>query len=141
MPLSASLSWEEEQRRERLAAEADLYSIIFTVEALERAYVRDTISPKAYTNACRKLIGQLKTLEHIIGGLSVRDFIVRHELSCPAAQHRSSSVVMTRVTLRCQYIIRFEESHTHTHTHTHTHKRMADTSIRDIPMDRSRTLR
>ncbi|KAJ1632327.1 vacuolar protein sorting-associated [Pavlovales sp. CCMP2436] len=24
----------------------------------------------------------------MIGGLSVRDFIVRHELSCPAAQHR-----------------------------------------------------
>jgi ESCRT-I complex subunit VPS28 len=82
------LSWEEQQRRERLEPEADLYSIIYTVEALEKAYVRDSISADDYTDLCRKLIGQFKTLEHMIGGISVVEFMDRHQLACPAARHR-----------------------------------------------------
>jgi ESCRT-I complex subunit VPS28 len=86
--MPSQLSWEEQQRREPLESHADLYSIIYTVEALEKAYVRDTISADDYTHACSKLIGQFKTLEHMMDGLNVREFMIRHELSCPAARHR-----------------------------------------------------
>ncbi|KAG8464853.1 hypothetical protein KFE25_010221 [Diacronema lutheri] len=81
----SEMSWEE---RERLEAQADLFSIVYTVEALEKAWVRDTITADQYTDMCRRLIGQFKTVEHMIDGLSVPDFIARYELSCPAAQHR-----------------------------------------------------
>lgn len=82
------LSWEEQQRRVRLESHADLYSIIYTVEALEKAYVRDSVGADEYTDLCRKLIGQFKTLEHMIGGISVVEFMDQHQLVCPAARHR-----------------------------------------------------
>ncbi|KAJ1631768.1 VPS28 protein-domain-containing protein [Pavlovales sp. CCMP2436] len=36
----------------------------------------------------------------MIGGLSVRDFIVRHELSCPAAQHRLLEIGVPATTVQ-----------------------------------------
>ena len=41
---------------------ADLYAIIKTTEKLERAYVRDAVSPELYEQACEKLIQQFKVL-------------------------------------------------------------------------------
>lgn len=86
--MRGELSWEEQQRRERLESQADLFSIISTVEALEKAYVRDSIDASQYSDECRKLIGQFKTLEHMIDGLSVPEFMQRYEMTCPAARHR-----------------------------------------------------
>lgn len=86
--MPAELSYEEQQRRERLASHADLFSIIHTVEALEKAYVRDSIPADDYTDACRKLIGQFKTVEHMLDGLTTHEFIARYQISCPAAKHR-----------------------------------------------------
>lgn len=40
----------------------DLYAIIKTTEKLERAYVRDAISPELYEQACERLIAQFKVL-------------------------------------------------------------------------------
>ena len=82
------LSWEEQQRRVRLESHADLYSIIYTVEALEKAYVRDSVSADEYTDLCRRLIGQFKTLEPMLGGISIAQFMEQHQLACPAARHR-----------------------------------------------------
>lgn len=39
-----------------------MYAIIKTTEKLERAYVRDAISPEAYEKACERLIAQFKVL-------------------------------------------------------------------------------
>lgn len=44
------------------APHADLYAIIKTTEKLERAYVRDAISPQEYEQACDRLIAQFKVL-------------------------------------------------------------------------------
>lgn len=87
MPRGGELSWDEQQRRERLEPQADMFSIIYTVEALEKAYVRDAISADDYTDACRKLIGQFKIVEHTLD-ISVRELISRYEIACPAATHR-----------------------------------------------------
>lgn len=46
---------------------SELYSIIKTVEHLERAYIRDAVTPEAYAQACRKLIGQFRTLRDALG--------------------------------------------------------------------------
>ncbi len=40
----------------------DMYAIIKATEKLERAYVRDAISPDAYEQACGRLIAQFKVL-------------------------------------------------------------------------------
>lgn len=82
------LSWDEQQRRERLGPHANLYSIIYTVEALEKAYVQDNVGADEYTDLCRKLIGQFKTLEPMLGGISIAQFMDQHQLACPAARHR-----------------------------------------------------
>ncbi len=41
---------------------AELFSIIKATEKLERAYVRDAISPQQYEQACERLIAQFKVL-------------------------------------------------------------------------------
>lgn len=45
-----------------IGAPTDLYAIIKATEKLERAYVRDAISPEVYEQACERLIAQFKVL-------------------------------------------------------------------------------
>mmetsp|Transcript_17960 Transcript_17960/g.60155 ORF Transcript_17960/g.60155 Transcript_17960/m.60155 type:complete len:200 (-) Transcript_17960:275-874(-) len=73
---------------ESMDNDAELFSIVLTVEALEKAYVRDAVDAEAYTSACRRLIEQFKTLEHMLPECNVRIFCERYELRCPAAYHR-----------------------------------------------------
>lgn len=39
---------------------ADLYAVINTLQQLEKAYIRDCVTPKEYTGACSKLLVQYK---------------------------------------------------------------------------------
>jgi len=39
---------------------ADLYAVINTLQQLEKAYIRDCVTPKEYTAACSKLLVQYK---------------------------------------------------------------------------------
>lgn len=39
---------------------ADLYAVINTLQNLEKAYIRDCVTPKEYTAACSKLLVQYK---------------------------------------------------------------------------------
>lgn len=39
---------------------ADLYAVINTMQNLEKAYIRDCVTPKEYTAACSKLLVQYK---------------------------------------------------------------------------------
>lgn len=39
---------------------ADLYAVINTLQQLEKAYIRDCVTPKEYTGACSKLLVQFK---------------------------------------------------------------------------------
>lgn len=82
--------FENNKERERFETLADLYSIIKTVEHLERAYVRDSVEAEPYSKACTKLIAQFKTLNNIVGEYvpSVEDFMKTYQLRCPAAENR-----------------------------------------------------
>lgn len=39
---------------------ADLYAVINTLQNLEKAYIRDCVTPEEYTAACSKLLVQFK---------------------------------------------------------------------------------
>ena len=39
---------------------ADLFAVITTLQNLEKAYIRDCVTPKEYTAACSKLLVQYK---------------------------------------------------------------------------------
>jgi len=67
----------------------DLYSIIVAIEHLEKAYVRDAVSGDAYTDACKKLIAQFKTLKEALGEQAdVAAFSGKWSLTCAAALNR-----------------------------------------------------
>ena len=55
--------YENARDRRRLEDLADLFGILRTVQHLERAYVRDAVSPDEYTEACLRFISQFKTTE------------------------------------------------------------------------------
>lgn len=44
----------------------DLYAIIKTTEKLERAFVRDAITPDEYERACQRLLQQFKMIRNSI---------------------------------------------------------------------------
>jgi len=67
---------------------ADLYSIIIATEHLEKAYVRDAVAQDAYTDACKKLIAQFKTLKEALGEADVYNFNAKWSLNCNAAANR-----------------------------------------------------
>ncbi|CAH2010426.1 unnamed protein product [Acanthoscelides obtectus] len=48
------------REREKYDNMADLYAVINTLQQLEKAYIRDCVTPKEYTGACSKLLVQFK---------------------------------------------------------------------------------
>ncbi|XP_010268824.1 PREDICTED: vacuolar protein sorting-associated protein 28 homolog 2-like [Nelumbo nucifera] len=69
---------------------ADLYAIIKATERLEKAYLRDIISPAAYESECSKLISHFKTMVPFLDDTvpSVEQFMGTYKLKCPAALNR-----------------------------------------------------
>ncbi|KAK4049512.1 Vacuolar protein-sorting-associated protein 28 [Microbotryomycetes sp. JL201] len=70
----ASINLDEEVRlftsnadRERLDELATLYGIIVSLDYLEKAYVRDSITQSQYTPACTRLLAQFKTIMKLVG--------------------------------------------------------------------------
>ncbi|KAI9307944.1 vacuolar protein sorting-associated [Cunninghamella echinulata] len=69
---------------------ADLYSIIVLMEHLEKAFIRDSITPNEYTPQCANLITKYKTTMNFLAD-SVKDletFMNDYKLVCPAAVNR-----------------------------------------------------
>ncbi|KAJ3104215.1 hypothetical protein HDU97_009470 [Phlyctochytrium planicorne] len=60
------------------------------MEALEKAYIRDAITPQEYTPACTKLIAQFKTAKDLYGGTTtnLEMFLKDYNVNCPAAAKR-----------------------------------------------------
>ncbi|KAL3219611.1 hypothetical protein MRX96_030362 [Rhipicephalus microplus] len=48
------------REREKYDNMADLYAVINTLQCLEKAYIKDCVTPKEYTAACSKLLVQYK---------------------------------------------------------------------------------
>eukprot|EP00475_Leptophrys_vorax_P031280 TRINITY_DN47329_c0_g1_i1.p1 TRINITY_DN47329_c0_g1~~TRINITY_DN47329_c0_g1_i1.p1 ORF type:complete len:229 (+),score=24.38 TRINITY_DN47329_c0_g1_i1:228-914(+) len=82
--------WSTNAEREQYESLADLFAIIVTTEKLEKAYMRDLISPQEYEPACAKLINQFKTLRKSLQHLvpDVDKFMSTYQLDCPSARNR-----------------------------------------------------
>lgn len=84
--------FENSKERSRFEDLADLFAIMKTMESLEAAYSRDSVSSTEYTDSCFKLISQFKTTESVLvtsgAILSADAFIHDHEIDCPRAYER-----------------------------------------------------
>ncbi|KAL8107787.1 vacuolar protein sorting-associated protein 28 homolog 2-like [Apium graveolens] len=82
--------WNDKQERELYDNFGELFAIIKATEKLEKAYVRDIISPSEYEVECQKLIAHFKTLssalKHSIP--SIEKFHDTYKMDCPAAINR-----------------------------------------------------
>jgi ESCRT-I complex subunit VPS28 len=52
--------------RERWESMATLFGIIVSLDALERAYVRESVSEAQYAPACTRLLAQYKTISKLV---------------------------------------------------------------------------
>ncbi|WVR08552.1 hypothetical protein IAU60_005607 [Kwoniella sp. DSM 27419] len=82
--------WTTNAEREKTENLATLYSIIVSLDYLERAYVRDSVTGKDYAPACIKLLAQYKSLMKLVGEDvgGVELFMKRFKMDHPAALHR-----------------------------------------------------
>lgn len=73
--------------RERTENLATLYSIIVSLDLLERAYVRDSVTSRDYAPACTRLLAQYKSLMKLVGEEigGVETFMKRYRVSRPQA--------------------------------------------------------
>eukprot|EP01130_Rhizamoeba_saxonica_P013321 TRINITY_DN5681_c0_g1_i1.p1 TRINITY_DN5681_c0_g1~~TRINITY_DN5681_c0_g1_i1.p1 ORF type:complete len:222 (-),score=42.15 TRINITY_DN5681_c0_g1_i1:19-684(-) len=79
------------REKEIFDEKANLYSIIKTTNALEKAYSNDAISIDEYQSECSKLIGQFHTAKRITGINSaeeIKKFMNEYSLVCRAAEFR-----------------------------------------------------
>ncbi|XP_014090770.1 vacuolar protein sorting-associated protein 28 homolog [Bactrocera oleae] len=79
------------REREKYDNMADLYAIINTLQQLEKAYIRDCITPQEYTAACSKYLVQYKVAFKQVQCdeyPSIDSFVKKFRLDCPAALER-----------------------------------------------------
>ncbi|XP_069676152.1 vacuolar protein sorting-associated protein 28 homolog [Periplaneta americana] len=79
------------REREKYDNMADLYAVINTLQNLEKAYIRDCVTPTEYTAACSKLLVQYKAAFNQVQGdefPTIEAFVKKYRLDCPAALER-----------------------------------------------------
>ncbi|CAF2042438.1 BnaA09g20000D [Brassica napus] len=89
MMMEAKL-WNDKREREMYDNFAELFAIIKATEKLERAYIRDLISPSEYESECNKLILHFKTLSASLRDTvpSIQRFADTYKMDCPSALYR-----------------------------------------------------
>jgi len=82
--------WNDKREREMYENFAELFAIIRATEKLEKAYVRDIVSPSEYEAECQKLIAHFKTLASTLKDTvpSIQRFHDTYKMDCPAALNR-----------------------------------------------------
>ncbi|XP_015608546.1 uncharacterized protein LOC107274201 isoform X2 [Cephus cinctus] len=79
------------REREKHDNQADLYAVVNTLQHLEKAYIRDCVTPKEYTAACSKLLVQYKAAFKQVQSdqfPTIDAFARAFRLDCPAALER-----------------------------------------------------
>jgi len=78
------------RERERFDNLADLYAVINSLQALEKAHIKDCVTSKEYTAQCSKLLTQYKAAFKQIQDEypNVEAFMKAFRLDCPAAMER-----------------------------------------------------
>jgi ESCRT-I complex subunit VPS28 len=71
---------------------SELYSIIMTMEQLEKAWLRDACTADEYTPACAKLISQFDIAKGMVvsDGYALAQFLSEFQIQCKAAMDRFS---------------------------------------------------
>lgn len=82
--------WNDKREREMYENFSELFAIIKATEKLEKAYVRDIVSPSEYETECQKLIAHFKTLSSTLRATipSIEHFHNIYRMDCPAALNR-----------------------------------------------------
>ncbi|KAL8181473.1 UNVERIFIED_CONTAM: Vacuolar protein-sorting-associated protein 28 [Gekko kuhli] len=79
------------REREKYDNMAELFAVVKTMQALEKAYIKDCVTPNEYTAACSRLLVQYKAAFKQVQGLeinSIDDFCRKFRLDCPLAMER-----------------------------------------------------
>ncbi|XP_014608891.1 PREDICTED: uncharacterized protein LOC106789307 isoform X2 [Polistes canadensis] len=79
------------REREKYDNQADLYAVVNTLQHLEKAYIRDCVTPKEYTAACSKLLVQYRAAFKQVQSEqfpTIDVFARAFRLDCPAALER-----------------------------------------------------
>ncbi|KAL0712750.1 hypothetical protein Bca4012_019728 [Brassica carinata] len=82
--------WHDKREREMYENFSELFAIIKATEKLEKAYIRDLISPSDYESECNKLILHFKTLSATLRDTvpSIQRFADTYRTDCPSALYR-----------------------------------------------------
>ncbi|PWN21931.1 putative VPS28-protein [Microstroma glucosiphilum] len=101
-PYSEAVLYTSSSSRDKWDNSANLYSLILSIDALERAYVSQAVSDAQYAPTCTRLLAQAKTSIKLVTGAgvahpddppSVRDldeFMKLWDLDLPLTSHRLS---------------------------------------------------
>ncbi|PNJ08070.1 VPS28 isoform 5 [Pongo abelii] len=79
------------REREKYDNMAELFAVVKTMQALEKAYIKDCVSPSEYTAACSRLLVQYKAAFRQVQGSeisSIDEFCRKFRLDCPLAMER-----------------------------------------------------
>lgn len=79
------------REREHYDNMADLYSVINTLNCLEKAYIKDSITSKEYTATCSKLLVQFNVAFNQVKSdefPTIETFMSKFRFDCPAALER-----------------------------------------------------
>ncbi|KAL9600936.1 MAG: hypothetical protein Q9219_002871 [cf. Caloplaca sp. 3 TL-2023] len=99
LALTATINLDEEVKLSATAAERDLcdslaeiYSIIVTLDGLEKAYIRDSITESEYTELCSRLLNQYKSIlkDETVSRefVDLETFKNKWDIECPRATER-----------------------------------------------------
>ena len=82
--------YENAREREEIDNRANVFALIQTIQALEKAYLKDAVSPSEYASQCSILLAQYTAAFKLVREKfpSVEDFMTRYLLDCPAALER-----------------------------------------------------
>jgi len=79
------------REREKYDNMAELFAVINTLQNLEKAYIKDIVQHKEYTEACSKLLVHFKAAFKQVQGAdfpTVESFTKKYRMNCPAALER-----------------------------------------------------
>ncbi len=82
--------YESARQREEYDNRANVFSLVQTIEALEKAYIKDSVTPDQYTTSCNILLDQFNAAFKLVKDTfpDVKAFADKYMLHCPAAMER-----------------------------------------------------
>ena len=82
--------YESAREREVIDNRANVFALVQTIQALEKAYIKDAVTASDYTRQCHLLLVQFTASFKLLKDTfpTVEDFTRRYLLDCPAALER-----------------------------------------------------